>query len=75
MRRNLPQNENNVVPLNDAGAVFDALAQEIKGSAVGWPPGALHKLELALLDRYGHLIGGGPAVKRLLFLAQQPSAA
>ena len=65
----------NVVPLNDAGAVFDALATGIRGTAVGWPPGALEKLEAALHSKYGHLIGGQAAVERLLILAKQPSAA
>ncbi len=67
--------QTNVVPLNDAGAVFDALATGIRGSAIGWPPGALEKLETALEARYGHLIGGTAGVRRLLVLAQEPSAA
>jgi hypothetical protein len=69
------QEARNVVPLNDAGAVFDALAHEIRGSAVGWPPGAVEKLTLALESRYGDLIGGPAAVQRLVTLAQEPSAA
>lgn len=69
------QGARNVVPLNDAGAVFDALAQEIRGSAVGWPPGAVTKLASALERRYGDLIGGPAAVQRLVRLAQEPSAA
>ncbi len=64
-----------VLPLNDAAAIYEALADQIRGSAVGWSDGALAQLEQGLLQRYGPLIGGRHAVRRLVRLAARPSAA
>lgn len=64
-----------VVPLNAAAELFAALAESIRGSAVDWPPTALEKLEQRLLERYGDLVGGEPAIERLVELASQPEAA
>lgn len=62
-----------VVPLNDAAAVYQALAEQIRGSAVGWPDHALAKLEAGLLDRYGPVLGGRHPVRRLVRLAATPA--
>jgi len=64
-----------VVALNDAAAVYEALAQQIRGSAVGWSDTALAQLERGLLDRYGSMLGGHHAVRRLVRLAAKPRAA
>ena len=64
-----------VVAINDAAAVYEALARRIRGSAVGWSDAALAQLELALLERYGPLIGGRPPVRRLVRMAARPAAA
>lgn len=64
-----------VVPLNEAGAVFAALAAGIRGAAVDWTSEAVQQLESELMDRYGELIGGPGAVKRLVALATEPVAA
>lgn len=60
-----------VVPLNQAAAVYDALAREIRGTAAGWSDHALAKLEQGLLRRYGPIIGGRHPVRRLVRLAAQ----
>ncbi len=67
--------EEGVVPLNEAAAVYEALADQIRGSAVGWSADALEQLERGLLDRYGPLIGGRHPVRRLVRLAARPPAA
>ncbi len=64
-----------VRPLNDAAAIYDALADEIRGSAIGWSDSALAQLERGLLERYGPLIGGRHPVRRLVRLAARPPAA
>lgn len=64
-----------VVALNDAAAVYEALAERIRGSAVGWSDAALARLERGLLDRYGSLLGGHHPVRRLVRLAAEPRAA
>lgn len=58
--------------LNDAAAIYEALAEEIAGSAVGWSADALAQLEQGLLQRYGALIGGRQPVRRLVRLAASP---
>ncbi|MEM7275885.1 MAG: hypothetical protein AAF547_22605 [Actinomycetota bacterium] len=73
--RAVPTVADGVVALNEAAAVFDALARGIQGTAVGWPAAAIEKLEAALLHRYGPLIGGPTAVDRLVALAKHPGAA
>ena len=69
------QAESVVVPLNDASALFAALAEGIRGTAIGWSPDALQRLEDGLEDRYGLLLGDSDAIKRLLVLATGPIAA
>ena len=64
-----------VLPLNDAAAVYEALAEQIRGSAVGWSDHSLAQLEEGLLQRYGPSIGGRHAVRRLVRLAARPPAA
>lgn len=64
-----------VEPLNDAAAIYDALADQIRGSAVGWSDTALAQLERGLFERYGPLIGGRHPVRRLVRLAARPPAA
>jgi hypothetical protein len=64
-----------VVALNDAAAVYEALAEQIRGSAVGWSDTALAQLERGLLDRYGPMLGGHHPVRRLVRLAAKPRAA
>jgi len=61
-----------VLHLNDAAAIYEALAEEIAGSAVGWSADALAQLEQGLLQRYGPLIGGRQPVRRLVRLAASP---
>jgi hypothetical protein len=61
-----------VLPLNDAAAVYDALAAQIAGTAVGWSDDALAKLEQGLLQRYGPAVGGRQPVRRLIRLAARP---
>ncbi len=61
-----------VLHLNDAAAIYEALAEEIAGSAVGWSADALAQLEQGLLGRYGPLIGGRQPVRRLVRLAASP---
>ncbi|MGI9595004.1 MAG: hypothetical protein ACR2QK_02525 [Acidimicrobiales bacterium] len=64
-----------VVPLNDAAALFGALAEKIAGQAAGWSPTAVDLLESRLEDRYGAQLGDEQAVKRLVALACTPAAA
>ena len=64
-----------VVPLNDAAACYEALATQIEGSAVGWSDTALAQLERGLLERFGPIVGGRHAVRRLVRLAARPRAA
>ncbi len=64
-----------MIVLNDAAAVFAALAEEIHGSAVGWPDPALQRLRGELLARYGEVLGGEQAVEQLMALARTPAAA
>ena len=70
-----PQTSSPVVPLNAAAELFAALAENIRGSAVNWSPTALEKLENSLLERYGELLGGEPAIERLVALASGSEAA
>lgn len=63
-----------ILPLNDAAAVYDALAAQIAGTAVGWSDDALAKLEQGLLQRYGPAVGGRQPVRRLIRLAARPPA-
>jgi hypothetical protein len=63
-----------VVHLNDAAAVYQALADQIRGSAVGWSDRALAELERGLLERYGPVVGGRPPIRRLVRLAARPAA-
>ncbi len=64
-----------MIPLNDAAALFAALAESIRGAAVDWSPEAVERLEVGLEDRYGHMLGDELAVKRLITLARQDDAA
>ena len=64
-----------VLHLNDAATIYQALAAEIEGTAVGWSAGALAQLERGLLERYGSLIGGRQPVRRLVRLAARPARA
>lgn len=64
-----------VIALNDSAAVFAALAEGIRGSAVGWSPAALRRLEDGLSVRYGTMLGSERAVKHLMALARQSDAA
>ena len=64
-----------VIPLNDAAALFAALAESIRGAAVDWSVEAVERLELGLEDRYGDMLGDELAVKRLIVLARQADAA
>lgn len=61
-----------IVPLNDAAAIYEALAEQIAGTAVGWSDDALAKLERGLLQRYGPVVGGRHPVRRLVRLAARP---
>lgn len=65
----------NVVRLNAAADLFAALAASISGTATGWPPSALAKLEAGLLERYGRQLGGERAVRKLVELAAGSEAA
>jgi len=67
-----PSSGGAVLHLNDAAAIYEALADEIAGSAVGWSADALAQLEQGLLGRYGALIGGRQPVRRLVRLAAGP---
>jgi hypothetical protein len=58
-----------IVPLNDAAAIYEALADQIRGTAAGWSDTALAELERGLLRRYGPVLGGRPPVRRLIRLA------
>lgn len=64
-----------ILPLNDAAAVYEALAAQIAGTAVGWSDTALAKLEQGLLQRYGPIVGGRQPIRRLVRLAAQPLVA
>jgi hypothetical protein len=64
-----------VVPINTAAAVYEALADGIRGAAAGWSPTALELLEAGLRQRYGHLLGGDRPIRRLVELAQRSDAA
>ncbi len=64
-----------VQPLNEAAALYEALADEIRGRAVGWSPNSLALLERGLLERYGPVVGGRASVRRLVRLAAHPQAA
>lgn len=61
-----------VLPLNDAATVYEALAAQITGTAVGWSDDALAKLEQGLLQRYGPAVGGRQPIRRLVRLAARP---
>lgn len=63
-----------VIHLNDAATIYDTLASEIAGTAIGWSADALAQLERGLLQRYGALIGGRHPVRRLVRLASRPSS-
>ena len=71
----MAENEAPVLHLNEAAAVYEALARQIEGTAIGWSDAALAELERGLLDRYGPLIGGRPPVRRLVRLAARAQAA
>lgn len=64
-----------IVPLNEAATIYEALASQIRGTAVGWSDTALAQLERGLLQRYGPLIGGRSPVRRLVRLATRQEAA
>lgn len=64
-----------VVALNDAGVLFNALAEKIVGAAADWSPTALDLLEERLEERYGLQLGGPEAIKRLVEVATRPVAA
>ncbi len=63
-----------MVPLNDAAALYRALAEQIVGAAADWSPTAIAKLEARLGERYGPQLGES-AIERLVELACRPSAA
>jgi hypothetical protein len=67
------QPEASVVALNPSAVLFEALAEEIAGQAVGWSSSALLRLEQQLLERYGHELGGEHPVRRLVRLAARPA--
>lgn len=64
-----------MIALNEAGELFAALAEGIRGSAVGWSPSAVAKLEQGLTERYGAMLGGERAIDELVELATTPAAA
>lgn len=64
-----------VIALNEAGELFAALAEGIRGSAVGWSPSAIALLEQGLIERYGDLLAGERAIEELVMLATTPAAA
>ncbi len=64
-----------MIPLNDAAALFAALAEGIRGTAVDWSAEAVERLEDGLEHRYGRMLGDELAVKRLILLARQSDAA
>jgi hypothetical protein len=64
-----------VIALNEAGELYAALAEGIRGTAVGWSPTAVARLERELLQRYGPILGGERAVAELVVLATTPVAA
>ncbi len=63
-----------VIALNEAGELFAALAEGIRGSAVGWSPSAVAMLEERLRERYGNALGER-AIEGLVELATTPVAA
>jgi hypothetical protein len=64
-----------IVPLNAEAQLFDVLASAIEGTAVGWADRDLARLEGELLCRFGPLVGGRPAVRKLVRLARSSPAA
>ena len=66
-----------VVAINDDGAFYLALAQEIQGAAVGLSPDGQRLLRRGLVERFGELFAGrgDEAVDELLRLANAPRAA
>lgn len=65
-----------VVPLNEASALYLALADEIRGTAVGLSPAGLELLRHGLEIRFGPLLASeNPTVfDRLVALASTPAA-
>ncbi len=64
-----------VVHLNAAADLFAALSVSIRGTATGWSPSALAKLEAGLVERYGGRLGSERAVRKLVELAAGSEAA
>ena len=66
-----------VVPLNDAAALYLALAEAIQGTAIGLSPEAQRLLRDGLWERFEPIlaVGGRDAVDELLKLATDPRVA
>lgn len=67
----------NVVAINDDAALYLALAEAIRGAAVGLSPSAQQLLRRGLRDRFGSIFAtrGADAVDELIRLANEPRAA